>query len=150
MQDRAPLVISDARSDPRVGDNGAIRDLQVVAYAGWPLLDAHQEVIGSLCAIHSEPHAWTHEELETLADLAAACSAELVQRELAAGLATAVAALTQAVGELEFSNEKLERSPDRSVTTCATRSRLSPRRSSCSTTCSGDAGADLDSPAARC
>ena len=57
-------------------------------------------MIGSLCAIDSEPRVWTDLDLENLADLAAACSAEITQREL-------VLATSQLVAELERSNEHL-------------------------------------------
>lgn len=77
VADEKPLVISDARLDPRLADNLAIPDLQVIAYAGWPLLDADGSTVGSLCAIDSRPREWTPEDLGTLEDLAQACSAEL-------------------------------------------------------------------------
>ncbi len=78
----APLVVDDARTDPLVQDNLAIRDLSVIAYAGFPLTNAENQTIGALCAIDFEPRAWTTDDLEALADLAAACSAELSHREL--------------------------------------------------------------------
>ncbi|CAN5168732.1 hypothetical protein BH09ACT12_BH09ACT12_15910 [soil metagenome] len=77
VADEKPLVISDARLDPRLADNLAIPDLNVVAYAGWPLRDAAGTTVGSLCAIDSTPRTWTQEDLDTLEDLANACSAEL-------------------------------------------------------------------------
>ncbi|MGI8522014.1 MAG: GAF domain-containing SpoIIE family protein phosphatase, partial [Nocardioides sp.] len=82
VADQRPLVIGDARHDDRLMDNLAIPDLGIVAYAGWPLTDHEGIVIGSLCAIDTVPHVWTAEELETLGDLAAACSGEIAQREL--------------------------------------------------------------------
>ncbi len=82
VADEAPLVISDAREDPRLHTNLAIRDLNVIAYAGWPLRDHTGTVIGSLCAIDHRPRAWTADELAALEDLAAACSSELAQRAL--------------------------------------------------------------------
>lgn len=82
VADGAPLVIADARVDPRLRDNRAIEDLDVIAYAGWPLRDHAGRVIGSLCAIDAEPREWTAHDLELLEDLAAACSAEIAQREL--------------------------------------------------------------------
>lgn len=82
VKDGAPLVISDARKDTRLRDNRAIEDLDVVAYAGWPIRDQHERVIGSLCAIDSRPREWTDHELAMLEDLAASCSAEIAQREL--------------------------------------------------------------------
>jgi serine phosphatase RsbU (regulator of sigma subunit) len=78
----APLIVNDARENPLVRDNLAVRDLSVVAYAGFPLTNADDQIIGSLCAIDFEPRAWTEDDLEALADLAAACSAELSHREL--------------------------------------------------------------------
>jgi GAF domain-containing protein len=81
IADGAPLVIADARADPR-WDERATEDHDVVAYAGWPLRDHVDRVVGSLCAIDSEPREWTTEELEVLEDLASTCSAEIAQREL--------------------------------------------------------------------
>ena len=72
-----PLVVRDARTDPRVMDSAAIDDLGVVAYLGVPLTDADGHVLGSLCAIDGEPRSWTDDDLEALTDLAAACSSEL-------------------------------------------------------------------------
>jgi serine phosphatase RsbU (regulator of sigma subunit) len=81
VADARPLIVTDARTDPRVAGNLAIRDLSVVAYAGFPLIDSRGVVIGALCAIDSQPVEWTEAQLAVLADLAAACSTELVLRE---------------------------------------------------------------------
>lgn len=77
VADRAPLVVADARSDDRLAANRAIPDLQVIAYAGWPLTDADGTAVGSLCAIDHQPRTWSDDDLETLRDLARACSTEL-------------------------------------------------------------------------
>ncbi|MCW2813410.1 MAG: sensor signal transduction histidine kinase [Nocardioides sp.] len=100
VADGCALVVRDAREDERLRDNLAIRDLDVIAYAGYPLTDGDGTVIGSLAAIHSTPHEWTEAELATLRDLAAACSTELAQRDLAASL-------TDMVEHLERSNGRL-------------------------------------------
>ncbi|CAN5666656.1 hypothetical protein BH10ACT10_BH10ACT10_21760 [soil metagenome] len=94
VKDARPLVIADARQDPRLKDNLAIEDLNVIAYAGFPLVDADGVAIGSVCAIDGEPKDWTEAELEALEDLAAACSAELVQRDLRQQAAARAEALT--------------------------------------------------------
>ena len=73
----SPLVIEDARVDPRAEGNLAVPELGVVAYAGMPLTDADGRVIGSLCAIDSRPRRWSDDDLAVLADLADACSSEL-------------------------------------------------------------------------
>ncbi|MBE7189498.1 GAF domain-containing SpoIIE family protein phosphatase [Jatrophihabitans endophyticus] len=78
-----PLVVSDARADPRLADNLAIPDLGVVAYAGIPLTDLDGTVVGSLCAIDTEPRAWAPSEISLLTDLAALCNAELRLRTAA-------------------------------------------------------------------
>jgi serine phosphatase RsbU (regulator of sigma subunit) len=72
-----PVVITDARTDPRGAGNLAVDELGVVGYAGMPLTDADGLVLGSLCAIDSAPRQWTAAELTLLADLAAACSDSL-------------------------------------------------------------------------
>ncbi|MBB4742289.1 serine phosphatase RsbU (regulator of sigma subunit) [Actinoplanes octamycinicus] len=75
-----PLIVTDARTDERVVGNLAITDLSVVGYAGMPLTDAEGNVLGSLCAIDSQPRDWTPDELELLADLAETCSDGLRSR----------------------------------------------------------------------
>lgn len=97
-----PMVIDDARTDARVCDNPAVDDLRVAAYAGMPLTDDDGRVLGSLCAIDHEPHAWTGRELELLADLAAACSAVLRMRLAVdrAGHANAARDQAQATAQL--------------------------------------------------
>lgn len=72
-----PLVLTDARLSAQVRDNLAIPDLGVVAYAGMPLTDTDGQVLGSLCAIDTEPRHWTAHELDTLSDLATMCMSEL-------------------------------------------------------------------------
>jgi serine phosphatase RsbU (regulator of sigma subunit) len=65
-----PLVVRDARTDPRVAGNLAIDDIGVVAYAGWPLHGPDGHVLGSLCVIDDEPRSWTAEEVEALRRMA--------------------------------------------------------------------------------
>jgi phosphoserine phosphatase RsbU/P len=71
VHDEAPLVISDARVDARLRTNLAIPDLGVIAYAGVPLRTAAGAVIGSFCAIDTQPREWRDAELELLHALAA-------------------------------------------------------------------------------
>ncbi|MCM0620324.1 GAF domain-containing SpoIIE family protein phosphatase [Nocardioides bruguierae] len=81
VADEAPLVTADARVEQRLRDNLAIPDLGVVAYAGYPIRDQQDRVIGSLCAIDDTAREWTPEELSALEDIAAACTTEIVQRQ---------------------------------------------------------------------
>jgi GAF domain-containing protein len=71
-----PLVICDARRDEAFRDNPAVRELNIVAYAGVPLTLSGQ-ALGTLCVIDCEPRAWSYDEVQTLRDLA-----ECVMREI--------------------------------------------------------------------
>jgi two-component system, sensor histidine kinase and response regulator len=70
VTDGAPVVVADARRDPRLRDNLAICDLDVVAYCGVPLTDADGHTLGSFCAIAHSPREWTEIEIEILTELA--------------------------------------------------------------------------------
>ncbi|MDQ4044311.1 MAG: GAF domain-containing protein, partial [Chloroflexota bacterium] len=71
------LVIEDARKNPLVIDNPAIQDLGVVAYAGMPLAAPEGQVLGSFCAIDSQPRTWTERDLDILREFAAAAATEI-------------------------------------------------------------------------
>ncbi len=90
-----PLVISDARQHPLVRDNPAIGDLGVIAYAGFPLRMPDGEVLGSLCAIDSEPREWSPQELDTLRDLAESVMTEIRLRVVAEEAAEAITRLSR-------------------------------------------------------
>lgn len=70
---RDPLVVNDARLDPRLKDNPAIREMDVVAYLGIPLVSRDGHVLGALCVIDSLPRTWVPGQValvETLAQAA--------------------------------------------------------------------------------
>lgn len=75
------LRVDDARNHPLVGDNGAVRDLNVIAYLGVPLHAPDGHVLGSLCAIDTVVRAWTDQDEEMMRQFAA-----LVEEQI--GLAT--------------------------------------------------------------
>ncbi len=75
-----PLVIRDARQDPRVRDNLAIAELGVLAYLGIPLLSGTGHVLGSFCVIDGEPRRWTDDQVETMRELAASAMTEIELR----------------------------------------------------------------------
>ncbi len=74
------LVVDDARGHPLVGDNPAIAELGVIAYAGMPLRTSNGIVLGSFCAIDHKPRHWTESDLDALRTLADAAVAELELR----------------------------------------------------------------------
>lgn len=69
---REPLVLNDARSDDRVCNSPAVKELDVVGYLGIPLITSDEHVIGALCAIDERPRNWTAEQVELLETLARA------------------------------------------------------------------------------
>ena len=78
----APLVIADARLDPLVAKNGAVKDLNVIAYAGAPVFGPDDEPLGALCAIDSVPRDWTDEDVAHLENLAAVVTEQIRLRSL--------------------------------------------------------------------
>lgn len=57
--DAAPLVVADARRDPRLRENLAIDALGVVAYCGVPLTGSDGYTLGSFCAVDDSPREWS-------------------------------------------------------------------------------------------
>ena len=72
-----PLVVEDLRAHPRLSRTATVTELGMGSYAGFPIFDRHGTAVGTVCALDTEPHAWSSSDLATLADLAAACTAEL-------------------------------------------------------------------------
>src|SRR4051795_13446236 len=75
-----PLVIEDAREHPLVRDNLAIRDLDVIAYAGFPLKTSEGAVFGTFCAIDSKPRSWTEDDVAFVKEVAAMAMTEIELR----------------------------------------------------------------------
>ena len=80
VQSGAPLVVRDAREDPVLKSNLAIRDLNVIAYLGVPVRTTDGDVLGSFCAIEGTPRDWTEDERAILSDIAAGIESELALR----------------------------------------------------------------------
>ncbi len=81
VDDGQPLIVNDSSADDRFRDHPATRDLGVAAYAGVPVRDRDGFVLGSFCAIDTEPHAWSPDELALLGDFAASIESELALRD---------------------------------------------------------------------
>ena len=69
-----PVLMEDTRIGNLAGNRSGD---PVAAYAGMPLTDTQGGILGVLCAIDTTARPWTPEQRGDLADLAAACSAEL-------------------------------------------------------------------------
>lgn len=72
-----PLVIPNTLEDQLVRDNGAVTDLGIRAYAGFPLRTIDGDVLGSFCVLDFEEHSWSQDDLEALEDLAAMVMTEI-------------------------------------------------------------------------
>jgi len=73
-----PLVISDATTDPRLQNNGAVRDWGVIAYLGVPIRSADgAHVLGSFCVIDTAPREWTQDDIALLSDLSQSVIAQI-------------------------------------------------------------------------
>jgi signal transduction histidine kinase len=99
-----PLLVSDARDDPRFRDNPGVRELDVTAYAGVPLLTTDGQAIGAFCAFDDRPRTWTTEDLRTLEDLAAAAMTEVELRATTAAMRASAATLREEGATLEIIN----------------------------------------------
>jgi GAF domain-containing protein len=80
---RDVLNIADSREHPVLKTNPAIRDLDVIAYLGVPLITADGHALGTLCVIDHKPRLWTTEQVQLLKDLAASVVTELRLSEAA-------------------------------------------------------------------
>jgi diguanylate cyclase (GGDEF)-like protein len=81
LQDE-PLVVPDARLDPRFAENPyVVGDPHVCSYAGVPLRTSDGHNIGSVCAIGFEPRDFSEKELGILADFAAMAMNEIELRQ---------------------------------------------------------------------
>ena len=96
------LVVTDARQDPILKNNLAIRDLDVIGYLGMPLTLADGTSLGSFCVIDNKPRQWTEHEIEIVRELAQSVIAEI---ELRAAIKTQEKVQT----ELKQQNQKLAR-----------------------------------------
>ena len=76
----SPLLVTDARRDPRVRDNPAIATLNVIAYLGVPLTTTNGRTLGSFCVISPWPTNWSAVDLETMSELAASVMSEIALR----------------------------------------------------------------------
>ena len=97
-----PFIVEDAERDPRTTGHPAIGPWGVGAWAGYPIVSADGQPIGSMCVIDASPRIWKPGDLETLATLARAVSNEV---NLRVTLQTARTALETSQAALARSRE---------------------------------------------
>ncbi|HEX8387016.1 MAG TPA: PAS domain S-box protein [Rubricoccaceae bacterium] len=81
-----PFVVGDARLNARLQGNPSVREFGVRAYLGVPVRSPDGHVLGSLCGLDVETHAWTADDEATLCDIAASVEAEVALRAQLADL----------------------------------------------------------------
>nr|WP_239146787.1 GAF domain-containing SpoIIE family protein phosphatase [Streptomyces sp. SID10815] len=97
-----PFVVEDAENDPRTAGHRAIGPWGVGAWAGFPIITADGQAIGTMCVIDANPRRWEPPELESLAVLARAVANEI---NLRISLSVAQSALHSAQNALAVSRD---------------------------------------------
>ncbi|HTE17906.1 MAG TPA: GAF domain-containing sensor histidine kinase [Armatimonadota bacterium] len=80
VAERRPVIISDARTDPRVCDTAPLRDMNLVSYLGIPLILTTGDVLGTLCVAGFHAREWTERDIRVLTDLSASAANEMEMR----------------------------------------------------------------------
>lgn len=80
VADRAPFLVEDAVSHPRVKDSPLVLEEGIRCYVGVPLITSRGHAVGALCVVGTEPRAFTDGEVERLRGLGAEVIARLEAR----------------------------------------------------------------------
>ena len=102
VADAKPLIVQDAREDPRLQNNKAVEEFNVIAYLGFPILASNEHVLGSLCAIDSKPKTWSQDDIELVEELAAIVASEIAARQQLRERRSVDAALSSSESRLEL------------------------------------------------
>ena len=76
-----PIIIDDIIEDPRVPRYAPALALGVRAYAGFPIRDPEQRIVGVCTVVDTRPRSWSPEELATVDQGAQACTALVAERQ---------------------------------------------------------------------
>jgi GAF domain-containing protein len=82
---REPLKVEDAREHAVLRHNAAIKDLEVIAYLGMPLITDAGHALGTVCVIDHKPRRWTEDDVAVLQDLAGLVIAQVALAQRADG-----------------------------------------------------------------
>lgn len=77
---REPLVLEDARQDPRFSSNPIVTEHGLVSYVGIPLITAEGHALGTFCVVDTEPRRWSGDDIALMSDLASAVLTEIELR----------------------------------------------------------------------
>lgn len=73
---RTEMIVVDTRTHPLAKASGIVKELDIGAYAGFPIFSADGQALGAFCVMDHKARKWTKMELELLkefADLANLC-----------------------------------------------------------------------------
>jgi phosphoserine phosphatase RsbU/P len=76
-----PLIVEDARHDPRTTGDPAIDAFDAVSWIGYAIEIAEGTVLGTFCLMDSKPREWTPADIQLVATLAQAASTEIALRK---------------------------------------------------------------------
>lgn len=74
IMSKDPLIIPDTRKDPRTSSNSIIKQGGILFYAGVPIIDQEDIVLGTICVIDYKTNHLTKEQIHSLQLLAKAVS----------------------------------------------------------------------------
>lgn len=77
LDEQGPVIVEDTRHDPRTRDNPSVYDMDIGAWAGYPVLSPDGQVLGSLSVMDDKPRAWSDRDRQVLEGLAQAASTEV-------------------------------------------------------------------------
>jgi phosphoribosyl 1,2-cyclic phosphodiesterase/DNA-binding response OmpR family regulator len=82
VADRKPLLIQDARNDPRFAENPLVTDgPKIRFYAGYPLFMDDGSCVGTLCLVDNKPRDFGGRGLALLSDMAQLAKKELEKKQ---------------------------------------------------------------------
>jgi GAF domain-containing protein len=81
FDEESPVIVPDARRDPRFKDNPLIDLSHLIFYAGHPLQSSSGETIGTFCLLGALPRPASAIDMDALGELARQAQAELWKME---------------------------------------------------------------------
>lgn len=76
-----PLIVGNSLEHPILKHNGAVEDLNVIAYLGMPINLPDGTCIGALCAIDDIPRVWTEQEQQSLRQLSLCVNEQIALKQ---------------------------------------------------------------------
>lgn len=110
-----PLIVEDARNDPRFSDNPLVTgDPHVAFYAGMPIVTSDGHALGTICVIDREPGELTDDQVEALKGISRQAAALLELRRRTRNLTSVLDQERASRGEIP-SHDRLTGLPDREL-----------------------------------